>query len=60
MEVEIHNVTFAYGQETILASLNEPEGQAISYRFKKEKEDKKAHRVRKTQFQKEEARLEKK
>lgn len=33
----IDNVTFAYGHEAILANLNHPEGQAISYRFKKDK-----------------------
>ena len=34
--LECDNVTFAYGHATILASLNDPEGQAISYRFKKD------------------------
>jgi IS605 OrfB family transposase len=34
--LEIEHVTFAYGHEAILASLNEPTGQAISYRFKKD------------------------
>jgi IS605 OrfB family transposase len=34
--LNIDNVTFAYGQEAIIASLNDPEGQAISYRFKKD------------------------
>ncbi len=32
--LEIENVNFAYGQETILANLNHPE--ALSYRFKKD------------------------
>lgn len=32
----IKNVTFSYGHSAILASLNDPEGQAISYRFKKD------------------------
>lgn len=32
----IKNVKFSYGQAAILASLNDPEGQAISYRFKKD------------------------
>jgi IS605 OrfB family transposase len=40
--IEIRNVTFAYGHEAILASLANPEGQAISYRFKK---DEKGFRV---------------
>lgn len=35
--LEIENVFFAYGHETILASLNNPKGQALSYRFKKDK-----------------------
>lgn len=34
--LEIPNVSFAYGNEAILASLNHPEGQALSYRFKKD------------------------
>ncbi len=34
--LEIKNVSFAYGHEAILASLLNPEGQAISYRFKKD------------------------
>jgi len=34
--LEIENVNFAYGQEVILASLHKQEGQAISYRFKKD------------------------
>jgi len=32
--VEINNITFAYGHEAILASLNDPAGKALSYRFK--------------------------
>lgn len=32
----IDNVVFAYGHEAILASLNHPGGQALSYRFKKD------------------------
>ena len=40
--LEIENVTFAYGHEAILASLNNPAGQALSYRFKK---DEKSWRV---------------
>ncbi len=32
----IENVVFAYGHEALLASLNHPDGQAISYRFKKD------------------------
>jgi IS605 OrfB family transposase len=40
--LEIRNVSFAYGHEAILASLANPEGQAISYRFKK---DEKGFRV---------------
>jgi IS605 OrfB family transposase len=32
----IENVTFAYGHEAVLASLNNPDGQALSYRFKKD------------------------
>jgi IS605 OrfB family transposase len=40
--LEIGNVTFAYGHEAVLASLNNPEGQALSYRFKK---DEKSWRV---------------
>ncbi len=35
--LEIENVAFAYGHEAILASLNHPEGQALSYRFKKDR-----------------------
>jgi IS605 OrfB family transposase len=34
--LEIENVTFAYGYAAILASLNHPDGQALSYRFKKD------------------------
>jgi hypothetical protein len=34
--LEIRDVSFAYGHEAILASLNHPEGQALSYRFKKD------------------------
>jgi IS605 OrfB family transposase len=34
--VEIENVSFKYGKEAILASLNNPDGQALSYRFKKD------------------------
>jgi IS605 OrfB family transposase len=34
--LEIENINFAYGMESILTSLNEPDGQAISYRFKKD------------------------
>jgi IS605 OrfB family transposase len=34
--LEIPNVTFPYGHEHILASLNNSEGQALSYRFKKD------------------------
>lgn len=40
--LEIENIHFSYGQEAILAALNNPNGQAISYRFKK---DKKSWRV---------------
>jgi IS605 OrfB family transposase len=32
----IPNVSFAYGHQAILSALNNPEGQAISYRFKKD------------------------
>jgi IS605 OrfB family transposase len=32
----IENVTFAYGHEAILLGLNHPNGQALSYRFKKD------------------------
>lgn len=32
----IRNVTFAYGHQAILNALHHPEGQAISYRFKKD------------------------
>lgn len=35
--MEIKNVSFSYGQEVILAGLNNPNGQALSYRFKKDK-----------------------
>jgi IS605 OrfB family transposase len=34
--VEIKNVSFEYGKEAILASLNKTDGQALSYRFKKD------------------------
>lgn len=34
--LEIENIAFAYGHEAILAGLNHPEGQALSYRFKKD------------------------
>ena len=34
--LEIDNVFFAYGQKAILTSLNQPNGQALSYRFKKD------------------------
>lgn len=34
--LQIPNIEFAYGQQTLLAALNNPEGQAISYRFKKD------------------------
>lgn len=34
--LEIENINFEYGKEAILASLNDPNGQAISYRFKKD------------------------
>ena len=34
--VEIKNVSFEYGKEAVLASLNNPEGQALSYRFKQD------------------------
>lgn len=34
--VEISDVAFAYGQRAMLAALNNREGQAISYRFKKD------------------------
>jgi IS605 OrfB family transposase len=34
--LDIDNVTFAYGHSAILASLHDPKGQAISYRFKKD------------------------
>lgn len=40
--IEIENVSFAYGKEAILAALNNPNGQALSYRFKK---DEKSWRV---------------
>lgn len=35
--VEVENIYFSYGQEAVLASLNDPEGQALSYRFKKDR-----------------------
>jgi len=34
--IQIDNVSFAYGQEAILTSLKNPDGQALSYRFKKD------------------------
>lgn len=34
--LQIKNINFAYGHAAIIASLNDPEGQAISYRFKKD------------------------
>jgi IS605 OrfB family transposase len=34
--LEINGIVFKYGQEAVLASLNNPEGQALSYRFKKD------------------------
>ncbi len=34
--LEIENINFAYGMEAIVASLSDPNGQAISYRFKKD------------------------
>lgn len=34
--LEVNNIAFAYGHAAILASLNDPEGRAISYRFKKD------------------------
>lgn len=34
--IYITNLTFAYGHQAILASIHDPEGQAISYRFKKD------------------------
>lgn len=34
--LEVKRVSFKYGQEAVLASLNNPEGQALSYRFKKD------------------------
>jgi IS605 OrfB family transposase len=34
--VEIKNVSFKYGKEAILTGLNNPDGQALSYRFKKD------------------------
>jgi IS605 OrfB family transposase len=34
--IEIPDVVFAYGQQAILTALNHPEGQAISYRFKRD------------------------
>ena len=34
--IEIKNLSFNYGKEAILASLNHPDGQALSYRFKKD------------------------
>jgi IS605 OrfB family transposase len=33
----IENVRFAYGHKAIIASLNHPDGQALTYRFKKDK-----------------------
>jgi IS605 OrfB family transposase len=35
--MEIRDVVFQYGQQTILSALNNPDGQAICYRFKKDK-----------------------
>jgi IS605 OrfB family transposase len=40
--IEIPNITFAYGNEAILASLKHPDGKALSYRFK---QDEKGWRV---------------
>ncbi len=34
--IHINNLTFAYGHQAILASIHDPEGTAISYRFKKD------------------------
>lgn len=34
--VEFQDVCFSYGQESILAALNFPQGKALSYRFKKD------------------------
>lgn len=34
--LQIPNIDFAYGQESILAALQNPEGQPISFRFKKD------------------------
>ncbi len=34
--IEIKNISFKYGKEPILTSLNNPDGQAISYRFKRD------------------------
>jgi IS605 OrfB family transposase len=34
--LEMENVNFAYGQEAVLASLGHQDGQALSYRFKKD------------------------
>ena len=34
--IHINNLTFAYGHRAILASINDPEGRALSYRFKKD------------------------
>jgi len=34
--MKIEDLVFAYGQETIVAALHRPEGQALSYRFKKD------------------------
>lgn len=34
--LEIENISFAYGQEALLAALGNPNGQALSYRFKKD------------------------
>ncbi|WP_059359916.1 hypothetical protein [Parachlamydia acanthamoebae] len=36
-EIPLHpDVMFAYGQQQVLAAMNNPKGQAISYRFKKD------------------------
>lgn len=40
--LEIKDVSFVYGNQAILAALNNPDGQALSYRFKR---DKKSWRV---------------
>jgi IS605 OrfB family transposase len=34
--LEIENLVFAHGHEAVLASLNHPDGRALSYRFKKD------------------------